>query len=237
MAVTSQNGYAIDPPRTLRTVPGTNVKLVLADGPVGIVLLYIATAFDREVESIDTAAGGTPDDWGFAHRVIAGTQTYSNHASGTAIDLNALRHPRGRRGTFSTGQLHAIRNILVAAEGVIRWGGDYSGSSVDEMHWEVIRPLSDVARVAAKVGPWTDNTTVVINPPKTTPPTLRNGSTGDWVSKLQDHMNRVYPAYAKLQVDGVFGARTHAVMCEFQRRAKLTPDGIVGPATWHALGF
>jgi len=234
MAITSQNGYAIDPARSLRTVPGTNVRLVVADGPIGTVLLYIATAFDREVEDIDTAAGGTPDDWGYAHRPIAGTNVFSNHVSASAIDLNALKHPRGKRGTFSPERVTAIRAILRATEGVIRWGGDYDNP--DEMHFEVVKPFSDVQRVAAKVGPWIEENPKPA-PPPTTPPTLRNGSTGEWVRKLQDHMNRVYPAYSKLLVDGVFGARTEAVVREFQTRAKLVSDGIVGPATWRALGF
>jgi hypothetical protein len=235
MAVTSQNGYPIDPARSLKTVPGTNVRLVVADGPVGVVLLYIATAFDREVESIDTAAGGTPDDWGYAHRTIAGSSTFSNHASATAIDLNALAHVQGRRGTFNGNRVAAIRRILSAAGGVVRWGGDYVGSSVDEMHFEINRPLPDVARVADKVGPWIAD--IPAPAPGLAPPTLRRGATGDWVRKLQDHMNRVYPAYAKLQVDGVFGAQTESVVHEFQRRANLVSDGVVGAATWHALGF
>jgi peptidoglycan hydrolase-like protein with peptidoglycan-binding domain len=36
-------------------------------------------------------------------------------------------------------------------------------------------------------------------------------------------------------VDGVFGPSMRAVVVEFQRRSKLTPDGVIGPKTWAAL--
>jgi hypothetical protein len=36
-----------------------------------------------------------PGCWGYALRPIKGTNTYSNHSSGTAIDLNAPAHPQG----------------------------------------------------------------------------------------------------------------------------------------------
>ncbi|MFK0249295.1 peptidoglycan-binding protein [Amycolatopsis azurea] len=68
-------------------------------------------------------------------------------------------------------------------------------------------------------------------------PTLKAGSTGPAVTELQSFLNRVYPAYSKLAVDGVFGAKTTAVVKEFQRRTGLAADGIVGPQTWTKLGF
>jgi hypothetical protein len=39
-----------------------------------------------------------------------------------------------------------------------------------------------------------------------------------------------------LNADGVFGSGTDAAVKQFQIRHGLKPDGIVGPATWHALG-
>jgi hypothetical protein len=61
--------------------------------------------------------------------------------------------------------------------------------------------------------------------------TLARGSRGPRVSKLQQGMNAVFPAYSRLAVDGKFGPATEGVVKEFQRRTRLKVDGRVGPAT------
>lgn len=67
---------------------------------------------------------------------------------------------------------------------------------------------------------------------------LRRGSKGQAVTDLQAKLNRSYPAYSKLTVDGDFGPATEAVVREFQRRVPgLAVDGIAGPATLRALGL
>lgn len=68
-------------------------------------------------------------------------------------------------------------------------------------------------------------------------PTIAFGARGDQVKILQDRLNGRYPAYSKLRNDGVFGDGTKRVVVEFQRRAGLKVDGVVGPATWAALGL
>lgn len=65
---------------------------------------------------------------------------------------------------------------------------------------------------------------------------MRKGSRGDDVAALQRNMNRVFPAYSKLAVDGIFGTATDKVVREFQRRVGVTVDGIVGPVTLRELG-
>ena len=68
---------------------------------------------------------------------------------------------------------------------------------------------------------------------------LRRGSTGPNVVVVQVELNRIsqnYPAIPKIaDVDGIFGSRTEAAVRAFQEIFDLTPDGIVGPATWYAL--
>ena len=66
-------------------------------------------------------------------------------------------------------------------------------------------------------------------------PILEIGSTGAEVRKLQQNMNKVFPAYSKLVVDGIFGNATANVIREFQRRVGLEPDAVVGLATRAAL--
>ena len=68
---------------------------------------------------------------------------------------------------------------------------------------------------------------------------LRRGSTGPNVVVLQVALNRIsqsYPAIPKIPAnDGVFGPRTEASVKSLQRIFGLTPDGIVGPATWYQI--
>lgn len=68
---------------------------------------------------------------------------------------------------------------------------------------------------------------------------LRRGSSGPDVVTIQVELNRIaqnYPAIPKIpEIDGIFGSRTEASVKKFQEIFNLTPDGIVGPATWYQL--
>ena len=68
---------------------------------------------------------------------------------------------------------------------------------------------------------------------------LRRGTTGPSVVVIQTELNRIsqnYPAIPKIPtVDGIFGVRTENAVKKFQEVFNLTPDGVVGPATWYAL--
>jgi hypothetical protein len=66
---------------------------------------------------------------------------------------------------------------------------------------------------------------------------LRPGGSNDLIRLLQARLNRDYPLYSDLVVDGIYGAATTAVVREFQRRAGLTVDGIAGPQTLGRLGL
>jgi hypothetical protein len=68
------------------------------------------------------------------------------------------------------------------------------------------------------------------------PATLYFGSTGQAVRELQEALNRRSPtSFPRLHPDGIFGAKTLARVKEFQSKAGLSVDGIVGPMTWGAL--
>lgn len=89
-------------------------------------------------------------------------------------------------------------------------------------------------------GIWGPATDAKAFPPKpvTISHTLKRGSRGAAVVALQQRLKRDYPLYAsKLVADGIFGPATEAVVREFQRRAGLTVDGLVGPVTWKRLGL
>ncbi|MFF5988129.1 GH25 family lysozyme [Prauserella flavalba] len=147
----SQNGYtANDITFTENTlIPGTERKIRLRKGPAGELLRWFAGRFDALVETIDN--DGELDDWGYAERPIRGGTELSNHASGTAIDLNAPEHPLGAVGTFTAAQVRTIRSLLDQAQGCIRWGGDYVGRK-DEMHFEIVKNEAACEKALAAVG-------------------------------------------------------------------------------------
>jgi hypothetical protein len=149
---TSQNGYPViasSAGTRLWQVPQTDRALRLRPGDPGFVLIWLALWFHQRIEDLDRER--TWDDWGWAYRKIAGSNTYSNHASGTAVDLNAVQHPQGVHNTFTPIQRTKINWCLrVRLRGVVRWGGTFS-TTVDDMHWEINKPMEDVRRVAERL--------------------------------------------------------------------------------------
>ena len=86
-------------------------------------------------------------------------------------------------------------------------------------------------------------TNAPIDIPNSSAPTvpLRLGSGGDEVRTLQLRLNRIsdnYPAIPKIALpDGVFSFDTEDAVKKFQETFGLTPDGIVGNATWYRILF
>ena len=90
-----------------------------------------------------------------------------------------------------------------------------------------------------------DNINIVSNVPLAEPNSslpkapLVLGTGSDAVRQVQIRLNRIsnnYPAIPKISpVNGYFGEETEDAVKEFQRIFNLTPDGIVGRATWYAI--
>lgn len=119
MVVLSQNGFlALTSPPS-----GTLDKWItgrVLPGDVAVVFDYFCTRFNAEVERINKAWS-----WGWAPRPIRDSTVTYNHASATAIDLNAPVHPLGRWNTFTPKQKAKLKQILADLEGVIRGGFEY----------------------------------------------------------------------------------------------------------------
>ena len=127
-------------------VPGTQRKLRCASA-VAPLLIGFASEFHSLIEPIDD---DIYDDWGWAFRMVRGTtDKLSNHASGTAIDLNAVKHPLGRVGTIDAAKVPMLR-ALVKKYG-LTWGGDYKGRK-DEMHFEISINAVKVAALITQLG-------------------------------------------------------------------------------------
>lgn len=133
-------------------IPAGNGRatLKMRAGRPGFVLAWVAL---REAETIVALKGKIPDDWGYAYRPIRGESTgFSNHASGTAMDLNASAHPLSKVGTWTTKQAAAIRRLLALniLHGTVDWGGNYHGRK-DEMHFELAHGPGSVQHVAKEL--------------------------------------------------------------------------------------
>lgn len=116
--------------------------------------LALAADYHRWVKPIDV---GTWDEGGYNYRKSRVNSSWSNHSSGTAIDINwskegsqSLRNKR-----FWAWPKHklAIRR-LKALYPILNWGGDWSDRYYDPMHWELKKgtTVADVDRLIAKLG-------------------------------------------------------------------------------------
>jgi len=127
-------------------VPGTNRKLRCAEA-VAPLLIGFAAEFHALIEPIDE---GGLDEWGYAYRMVRGsTDRLSCHSSGTAIDLNATKHPLAAVGTFPADKVPMIRAL--AKKYGLAWGGDYRNRK-DEMHFEINVNAEKAAKIITKLG-------------------------------------------------------------------------------------
>ncbi|MGI6361371.1 MAG: spore cortex-lytic enzyme [Bacillota bacterium] len=65
--------------------------------------------------------------------------------------------------------------------------------------------------------------------------TLKSGNQGQAVREVQQKLKQW--GYYNGSVDGVFGSRTRSAVISFQKKNSLTADGVVGNATFKALGL
>lgn len=223
----SQNGYkSRDSSLIASYTVVRDVKLSLRKGDVSVVLLHWARWFDKNIEPLKKESCG-----GYNPRHIAGSKVDSNHASGTAEDLNWNDHVQHKKNTFTAAEQKKIRAQLKYYEGVIRWGGDYSDP--DDMHFEINKPPEDVARVAQKIKnegkPQTAPTHVDVDG-KLGPQTIklwrhvmkvnvRGELTEAFVEVVQNHL-RVLDR--NLKVDGKLGPQT---IGRLQQYLKSPVDG------------
>ena len=148
--LTSYNGWPASKDQAeigIKSYPvlGTLIKLRCAE-KVAPLLVGFAAEFHNLIEPLDV---GALDDWGYCFRMVRGTtDKLSNHSSGTAIDLNANRHPLGQVGTFEPGKVPMLRAL--AHKWGLTWGGDYQ-SRKDEMHFEISIDAVKVAALIKKI--------------------------------------------------------------------------------------
>lgn len=120
----------------------------------------------------------------------------------------------------------------VTCEGLSQWGSE-NLSQQGYSYIEILRYY------------YGDNIELVVNAPIRDIPEsypgepLRRGSVGQSVVAVQVSLNRIsqnYPLIPKIYpVDGIFGENTENAVRTFQRIFNLSPDGVVGRATWNKI--
>lgn len=245
MTTTSQNGWPVlwSASQTRNwIIPGTHRTIRLQPGHAGFVLAHFALWYSESVQPIGV---GTWDDWGWALGDTRGTAaTESNHASGTAVDLNATQHPWGASvsSTYKVWQVLKIHLRLRWMRGVIRWGGDYQHSKIDSMHFEINAGSGPVNRLAKRLARTARGRRILNLNPGYTPIVdyrpgerdLKVGCSGPDVRFVQRKVGA--------KVDGHYGTQTASKVRAFERAHKtryphLKVDGVVGPITWRAMGI
>ena len=184
---------------------------------------YIADRYAAEVEPISS------QPYGYDYRRTTGGTSMSCHASGTALDLNAVIHPwqTDAHANMTPDQIKACRAIVADCDGVVQWLEDF-----DPMHWQIIGSPRDAGKLALRIAngelpaPGTKSVTLPNFP------TINIGSTGEAVKAMQRWLNHWYPSYSKLKVDGIFGRATANVVKQFKANTNMYPDTEVNPWVW-----
>lgn len=214
MAV-SQNGWTA-------YISGLNLNLKsfrwitgrMRKGDTTVIFEDLCQWFNDNVEPINPA-----HSWGFAARPIRGGVTLSNHSSGTAVDLNAPKHPLGRSGTFTGAQVARIKNKLKEYDGVIRWG--YGWARPDEMHFELNANAARVKVVADRIR---RGGTIVVKPVATIKPKPKPkpaATRADLAVQEKLQKMKLYSGH----VDGVNASLQKSAVKAFQKAHGLFEDG------------
>lgn len=206
----SQNGWPVatsgqqDRAPLIRNVTVPNGVLA---GDVAVIFRWLAGEYDRRVERL--VAGWC---WGWFVKNIEGSSSISNHASGTAVDLNAPANPMGSGTTkksMSAAQIDECHQLERESDNVLRWGGDYV-SRQDPMHWEIVGSRAAVRKFANKIRN--------AEPPRK--PTMQ---------KMTVQMPLLKQGDDDARLDG------YNTIVRIQRIVRADDDGVWGPATTRAI--
>ena len=216
-------------------VRGTSIKFPpgLKGGDVAFVLGYVAGELHRRVEPASSPL------WGYYYKQSANSASLiSCHASGTAFDWNAPKHPNGKRGTFTPKQVATIKAIMAEVHGAVVWRGDVSGA-IDEMHFEIAKITATVLKQKANqlrqdlVAAQNKAGTKPSAPPAWWTKDLFRGSNDDRAVRVARHN-------LHLELDGVndddWDVEIERAVRTLQKKAGLPVNGKIDAATAKAIG-
>jgi len=255
----SINGWAVlnwgDPRLKEIVVPGTKIKLSMRNVTAP---LFAALAADYA----QTVAPLRPKEvWSHDYRPARASAAWSDHSSGTAVDLNSAHEgaqgPHGGMATMTSAQIAACV-ALKKKYRIVIWGGDKArgGDYGNPKYWDpmhfALKPgtsIADVEAVIKALGIRPDGTVAPVFKPVTVPVVKPVVPPAKPVVKVVPaytgplHLGSHGPQVKSIQVglgittDGVFGPVTLAAVKKYQRwHPSLWPaDGVVGPKTYKAL--
>lgn len=174
---------------------------------------------------ISASYPGTPLRIGSAGLDVQTIQTYLSRIRRNYPAIPVITDVSGVFGSSTDAAVKKFQSIFnLTADGIV---GKATWYKISQIYAAVAR-LAELDSEGTAIG-------VGTVPPNTV---LRQGSRGNDVLTLQYILNVIsefYPNIPSVSQDGIFGSGTNQAVIVFQRMMQLTPDGIVGPATWQAL--
>jgi hypothetical protein len=152
------------------------------------------------------SAGGT-----YNCRKIAGTDQWSLHSYGIAIDLNPSKNPYGKplRHDFPQEFLDGVDSIITSTgQRAFKWGGRWN--TPDAMHFEIDVPPAALADGVTWSGQQPQEEGML--------PLKLGDGTGDRAHKIEDVrylQERLNQAGANLELDGIYGPATAAAVAKY----------------------
>ncbi len=154
--------------------------------------------------------------------------TIQNYLNRIRVNYPLIPEIENPDGNFDKTTEEAVKTFQktfnIKSDGIVGKGTWFEISRV----YNAVKKLSELDSEGEVIG-------VPINPPNAV---LKQGSKGTDVLTLQFLLNYIAEFYnfvPSVIQNAVFDERTKISVMEFQRNFGLTPDGIVGPATWNKL--
>ena len=167
----------------------------------------------------------------FDQKFIKGRDIYENISQIVDDIFNDYVVRQGRIDPFFTAYCNGSTSFCA---GLLQWG-------TVELAEQGLTPYQILQYYYGDNIGIVENAPISANIPSYPGVPLRVGSSGNDVKTIQLQLNRIagnYPAIPRIpNPNGVFGVSTRNAVQEFQRIFNLTPDGIVGKATWYQLKY
>lgn len=137
----TRNGFPVVPP----AARNKELVTITVGGVKFLVLKDAQRPFKRLLVFLNAVELFSKEGWdgGYAYRPVRGSTTvWSEHSSGTAIDVNASRHPRGvKNAGWTPSQIRVIEWYLKYSPTgqLFTWGNNFK-TTPDPMHFEIKNP-------------------------------------------------------------------------------------------------